>query len=147
MKKITAALLGLGAVAFLLVASGYAQMDEEQQDEQVQRQPQAQQERFEVSGQVAGADGNSVEIINQQDQFAVPLRLDSEARVMMNGEQIQPSEIPNCAQVEAQYTLEGNELVAQQITVSSPQRGVGGAGEQTDEQDRMEPQPDDESTR
>ncbi|MGI5860943.1 MAG: hypothetical protein ACOX6T_02680 [Myxococcales bacterium] len=150
MKKIMAALVGLGAVAFLLVASGYAQMGEEPQDQQEQRQPQAQQDQFEVTGQVAQASDDNVEIINQQDQFAVPLQIDSEARVMMNGEQIQPSEIPSCAQVEVQYTLEGNQLVAQQITVTPPQRGVGGAGEQTDEQDKkdtLEPQPEDEMTR
>lgn len=99
-------------------------------------QEQPAEPQFQISGEVerVSPEDRVLRIKNTENNFVVPLAVDEEATIRMDGRTIGLSEVPEGAGVRASYSIEGDRLVASQVSVSSSPRGaaagagVGGAG-------------------
>ena len=143
-------LVVMAAGALLVATPALADGDLQPQQEQPQQQqpgvggagtedqpaePAAQQ--FQISGQVerVSPDENLLRLRNVENNFVVPLRVEEQSNITLDGEKIALDRIPEGAEIRASYSIEGDRLVASEITVSQRQQqqqqqpGAGGAGE------------------
>jgi len=86
--------------------------------------------RYQINGQLTAVDPReqTLRIKDLPNSFTVPLVVDDQTRITMNGEPVTLEQLPQCAQVRASYAMEGDQLVAKTITVTG-NTGMGGSGE------------------